>query len=173
MIGFSLAPAEGEAGSCRCSILKRYTAGFVMTESQREHYIKVYRISLVVCGALTIGLAAARLINQSLDSQPLDLRWLALAAFAVVGSWLAASQIPGAKSVVTVSDTFIFLTMLLCGPDAVTLVAAAAAAIESVRHVKYWLTLATNISVICFSFFISSWLVTFIFGALRFLAHHK
>src|SRR5438128_1113190 len=85
---------------------------------EAERYIKVYRISLLVCGALTIGLAAARLINQSLDSQPLDLRWLALAAFAVVGSWLAASQIPGAKSVVTVSDTFIFLTMLLCGPDA-------------------------------------------------------
>ena len=139
-----------------------------MTESQREHYIKVYRISLVVCGAVTIGLATVRLINQ-----PLDWHWLALAAFAVVGSWLAASQIPGAKSVVTVSDTFIFLTMLLCGPDAVTLVAAAAAASESVRHVKYWLTLAANISVICCSFFISSWLVTFIFGDLQLLAHRK
>ncbi len=139
-----------------------------MTETQREHYIKIYRGSLVVCGAVTIGLAGAHLINQ-----PLDLRWLALAAFAVVGSWLAASQIPGAKSIVTVSDTFIFLTMLLCGPDAVTLVAAAAAVSESARHVKRWLTLATNISVICCSFFIASWLVTFIFGDLRLLAHHK
>src|ERR1041385_7799429 len=110
MIGFSLAPAEGEAGSFRRSIFQSFAAGFVMTESQREHYIKIYRGSLVACGTVTIGLAAAHLINQ-----PFDLRWLALAAFAVVGSWLAASRIPGAKSIVTVSDTFIFLTLLLCG----------------------------------------------------------
>src|SRR3989442_10820582 len=101
-----------------------------MTESQREYYIKVYQGLLVACGAATVGLAAAHLLNQ-----PLDLHWLALAAFAVVGSWLAASQIPGAKSVVTVSDTFIFLTMLLYGPEAAILVAVTSVASPSARHV--------------------------------------
>jgi diguanylate cyclase (GGDEF)-like protein/putative nucleotidyltransferase with HDIG domain len=139
-----------------------------MTESHREYYIKIYRRLLIVGGLGVIGLVTARLIRE-----PFDPRWLAMMAFAVVGSWLAASQIPGAKSVVTVSDTFIFLTMLLCGPEAATLVAAAAAASDSARHVKYWLTLATNVAVICCSFFISSWLLTLIFGDLRLLAHHK
>ncbi len=75
-----------------------------MTENRRKYYIKVYRELLTACGLGTMWLAAARLI-----SQPFDPRWLALAAFAVVGSWLAASQIPGAKKgIVTVSDTFIF-----------------------------------------------------------------
>ena len=139
-----------------------------MTESQRENYIKLYRVLLVVCGVGALGLAVSQLM-----SQPFDARWLALAAFAVVGSWVAASRIPGVKSMVTVSDTFVFLTVLLCGPNAATLVAAVSAASESARYVKRWLTLATNISVLSCSFFISSQAVTLIFGDLRLLAHHK
>ncbi len=63
--------------------------------------------------------------------------------------------------------------MLLCGPEAAILVAAVATVSESVGHVKYWLTLAGNISIICCSFFISNLLVAFIFGDPRLLAHHK
>src|SRR5437867_565228 len=105
-----------------------------MTDSHREKYARIYRLLLVGAGTGVIGLATARIIHQ-----PFDLRWLALAAFAIIGSWAVSAQIPGAAGIVTVSDTFVFLTMLLCGPEAATLVAAIAAAGDSARYVKRWL----------------------------------
>src|ERR1051326_218646 len=139
-----------------------------MTDSKREDYIKNYRLLLVAMGLAAIGLSVARLA-----SQPFDLRWIARAVFAAVGSWIAASRIPGALGVVTVSDTFIFLTMLLCGPAAATLVAAAAVATESARYTKRWLSFASNVAFICCSFSLSSLLMTAVFGDLRRLANHS
>jgi diguanylate cyclase (GGDEF)-like protein/putative nucleotidyltransferase with HDIG domain len=139
-----------------------------MNDKNRSKQLLAFRMFLVVCGVGVMCLAATRII-----SQPFDVRWLVLAAFAVICSWLPSAQIPGDKGVVTASDTIIFLTLLLCGMDAAILVAAAATASESARFTKRWLNFATNISVICCSFFISSLLITLTFGDPRLLAHNK
>jgi len=139
-----------------------------MTDRHREKYARIYRLLLIGFGIGVIGFAITRITRQ-----PFDLRWLALAAFAIIGSWAVSSQIPGATGIVTVSDTFVFLAMLLCGPEAAALVAAIAAAGDSARYVKHWLVFASNIAVNCFSFFAASSLVHLAFGDLRLLAHHK
>jgi diguanylate cyclase (GGDEF)-like protein/putative nucleotidyltransferase with HDIG domain len=137
-------------------------------ESQRENYIKLYQTLLILLGLGVIGLAAGRVLSQAFDW-----RWLVLAILALVGSWLAASQLPGAKNIVTVSDAFVFLTALLGGPDAAILVAAITAAGDSARFVKRWVTFATNVSVICISFFVSGHLTVLAFGDLQLLAHQS
>jgi putative nucleotidyltransferase with HDIG domain len=140
----------------------------MMQENHREKSLYAYRLALTALGIGIISLAGARLVPQ-----PFDARWLALAGFAAVGSWLASSRIPGDKNAVTVSDTLIFLTMLLCGADAATVVAATSALADSARYVKRWLTITTNLAVICCSFFISASLVQVCFGDLRLLAHRR
>jgi len=140
----------------------------IMEESQREKKLRIYTLLMVVFGAGVIGLTVVRLI-----SRPFDARWVALAVFAVIGSTLAASKVPGSKNVVTVSQTFLFLTLLLCGAEAATLVVAIAVASDCYRSMKRWLPLAANVAVICCSFFITSSLVELLFGDLRFLAHQK
>ena len=139
-----------------------------MNDKTRHKRSLAFRSLLVACGVGVIGFALERVLRQ-----PFDMRWMALAALAVIGSWIASSRIPGVKEAVTVSDTFIFLAMMLCGPDAAILVAAAATVCESARHVKRWLIIANNVAVICCSFFISSCLVNLVFGDPRLLAHRK
>jgi len=139
-----------------------------MKDSHREKYSLAYRLLLSGFGIGIIAVAIVRTIHQ-----PFDFQWVALAAIAMVGSWIVSTQIPGDKGVVTVSDTFIFLAMLLCGADAATLVAAAATIGEASRYAKRWLTFVSNVALICSSFFISSSLANLIFGDLRLLAHNK
>ena len=139
-----------------------------MNDSQREKYVRIYTWLLVVLGAGVAGFTLVRLFFQ-----PFDVRWLALALFAFIGSALASSRVSGAKNVVTVSDTFLYLTLLLCGPEAGTMVGAIAVAGDSSRHVKRWLILAANVAVICVSFFIVGSLINLLFGDLRLLAHRK
>ncbi|MDQ6653986.1 MAG: HD domain-containing protein, partial [Acidobacteriota bacterium] len=137
-------------------------------EQNRPKQLIALRLILVACGVGIISFAASRLY-----ARPLDMRWLAMIAFAIVASWLSTSQIPGDKGVVTASDTIVFLTLLLCGADAAILVAAAATASESARFTKRWLNFATNISLICCSIFAANVLVGSVFGDLRLIAHRK
>jgi hypothetical protein len=111
-------------------------------EQNRHRQVLALRLILVACGVAIISFAGSHLY-----SRPLDMRWFAMIAFAVVASWVSTSQIPGDKGVVTASDTIVFLTLLLCGADAAILVAAAATASESARFTKRWLNFATNISL--------------------------
>lgn len=139
-----------------------------MKDQNRNKRLQAFRLLLVAFGIAAIGFATERVV-----SAPFDMRWVVLAAFAVVSSWLPTSQIPGDKGVITASDTIIFLSLLLCGSDAAILVAAAATASEAARFNKRLLNFAVNVSLICCSYFISILIVTSAFGDLRLLAHHK
>ena len=133
-----------------------------------EDKIRNYKITLIVLGAASVVCALEHLLRV-----PFESKWLLLCIFSIIVSQIAAARIPNAKNAVTVSDTFVFLTVLLFGIYPAIIVAAIATASDSIRHVKRWMTLATNIAVICFSLFLAARLVNLTFGDLRDLAHDR
>jgi diguanylate cyclase (GGDEF)-like protein/putative nucleotidyltransferase with HDIG domain len=139
-----------------------------MQAPRRENQVQDYRALLTVAGLGVVAYAAARVFRQ-----PFDARWLICAALAVVGSRVTSSRMPGVTNVITVSDTFIFLTVLLCGLDAGVLVAAIATVGDSVRHVKSCRVVALNVAAICCSFFASGLFIKAVAGDPASLAHRK
>lgn len=139
-----------------------------MNKGRRERVLLVYRCLLIGAGILIIGYSGTRVIGQLFDY-----RWLVLTLFAALASWAVSSRIPGIQSAITVSDAFVFLTLLLLGPEYAVLLAAASTASDSFRHVKRLMTVATNIAMISCSYFFSFTIINWLFSDLRFLAHQK
>lgn len=75
-------------------------------------------------------------------------------------------QIPRVKGHISVSDTFIFLSILLFGGEAGILLAAADAVISSFKLAKRPITLLFNVSVFVLSTFSAVWVLRFFFGSL-------
>jgi diguanylate cyclase (GGDEF)-like protein/PAS domain S-box-containing protein len=133
-----------------------------------EDKIRNYKLLLIALGAGSIGYAVLHLWREPFNSQ-----WVMIGVFTIIVSQIAAARIPNAKNAVTVSDTFVFLTVLLFGMNPAVIVAAAASASDSARHAKRWITVATNVAVICLSLFLACLLVNLTFGDLRLLAHRR
>ncbi len=103
-----------------------------------------------------VGAAAALLCAYRLPLAQLDSKFLALTLITVfIGSRITI-KIPGARGQISVSDTFIFLTMLLYGVEAAVVLAAAEAMSSSVRFTKKPSVLFFNIGVMAVSTFITS-----------------
>src|SRR2546423_13674407 len=139
-----------------------------MRRIERGAYLRTYSWLLAMLGIGVPGLAVFRLIHE-----PFDWRWLALAGLALAGNRLVSARLPGAGKEASFAEAFLFLTLLLCGVNAATLVATAIAVGEYGRSVKRWLTLAGNVGIICGSFFLAGSLVNLLFGDLRLLALQK
>src|SRR4030095_8171743 len=85
------------------------------------------------CLVACLGAALCLVSAWTLDVGRLDARFLLLSVFTVVFGARLTIQIPRAKAHVSVSDSFIFLVMLLYGIPAATLLAAAEALCTSLR----------------------------------------
>ncbi len=133
-----------------------------------EDKIRNYKLLLIALGAGSIGSAVWHLWREPFNSQ-----WITIGIFTIIVSQIAAARIPNAKNAVTVSDTFVFLTVLLFGMNPAIIVAVAASASDSARHAKRWITVATNVAVICLSLFLACLLVNLTFGDWRLLAHRR
>src|SRR6266568_8298660 len=72
--------------------------------------VTLYRYSIIICGAAAL-ISAPRWLSMP----HFDLRFLLLVAVTVLVSSRFAVQIPRVNTNVTVSDTFIFLVLLLYG----------------------------------------------------------
>src|SRR3989441_4540980 len=80
----------------------------------------LYRYSIIICGAAALVSAP-----RWLPMPHFDFRFLLLVAVTILVSSRFAVQIPRVNTNVTVSDTFVFLTLLLYGGFAGVLVALA------------------------------------------------
>src|SRR5215467_5449128 len=99
-----------------------------------------------------------------LPYQRLDFRFLLLALATVcIGSRLSI-QIPRVKAHISVSDTFIFLTLLLFGGEAAILLATVEAAFSSFRISTKARIHLFNSSVMACSTFITVWTLRLSFG---------
>src|ERR1044072_5684107 len=75
---------------------------------------------------LVIAVGATSFIHSAheLYYRQLDFRFLLLFLLTAVISSRVAIKIPRANTTITVADTFVFLTLLLYGPEAAVIVAA-------------------------------------------------
>lgn len=110
---------------------------------------KATRLYMLIVIALGISVALAAVFN--LPAVRLDLNFFILAACTIgLGSRILI-KIPRFKSHIAVSDTFIFLTMLLYGGEAAIVLAAVEAFFSARRFCNIWSTICFNVAVLALS----------------------
>jgi diguanylate cyclase (GGDEF)-like protein/PAS domain S-box-containing protein len=114
---------------------------------------------VILAGATVCVLSVWRL-----DPGKIDLQFLVLAFVTLVCGSRIGVQIPHVKAEITVSDTFIFLILLLYGGEAAVLIAAVEALCSSMRFASRWLTRMFNSALLALSTFGSAWVLYLCFG---------
>lgn len=99
-----------------------------------------------------------------LDFRVLDIRFVALAVVTLFLSSRIVIQIPRFCSQISVSDTFIFLTLLLYGGEAAVLLAATEALLSSFRFSRKPVTVLFNWSCAAISTFVTAQLLSACFA---------
>jgi diguanylate cyclase (GGDEF)-like protein/PAS domain S-box-containing protein len=113
-----------------------------------------------------LGAVVTLLCLYRLPLQQLDLRYAFLVLVTIVIGSRITVQIPRAKGHISVSDTFIFLTMLMFGGEAAILLAAMEAFTSTVRFSKRAMVSLFNAGVMACSTAITATVVSFAFGSL-------
>ena len=132
----------------------------------KQPFTRPYMWLIISCGTVASAFSAYQLSPASLD-----LRFLMLALITLgLGSRLSI-QIPQLSSHISVSDTLIFLTMLLYGGEAAILLAAAEALCSSLRFSKKAMTIMFNSAVMACSTFVTVWTLRLCFGSIVELPH--
>ncbi|MDQ3919246.1 MAG: ATP-binding protein [Acidobacteriota bacterium] len=122
-----------------------------------------YYIWLVVAaGALALVYCVARL-----PASQLDMKFALLAVLTIFFSARFAISIPNYSGHLSISDTFIFLIMLLYGGEAAALVGAAEGAYTSLPYRQKPRTVAFNGSVMAITTLLSAMVLRLSFGTVR------
>ena len=119
--------------------------------------------ALIAAGVCVLVFAAA-----TLDYARLDMRFALLAAVTLVVGSRFSVPIPRTNGQISVTDTFVFLTMLLYDGEVAVLLAAAdnlAASRYGTRRFS-WRTSAFNMAMMACSTFTTIWVVRLLFGDL-------
>src|SRR5215207_1565231 len=132
----------------------------------RQRFIGAYTWFVVVSGLSAIVFSASRLQPAQLDA-----RFILLAIITVGASPHLTTRIPRLSSHITVSDTFVFLTMLLFGGEASILLSAVEGFCSSLRVNKKVSTTAFNTAVMALSTFLTVWTLRLMFGRVADLPH--
>src|SRR5882672_11023334 len=125
----------------------------------RSRLNQMYVWLVTAAGASAVVFSAAHLTRGQID-----LRFLLLALVTVlIGSRLSI-QIPRVKAHISVSDTFVFLSLLLFGGEAAILLATADALCSSLRLSNKVRTHFFNSSVMACATFLTVWTLRLCFG---------
>ncbi|MDT5156657.1 MAG: hypothetical protein QOH51_1014, partial [Acidobacteriota bacterium] len=117
--------------------------------------------------AWTVIAVAAVVVLRSALSLPLaslDARFFILAFVTLCLTSRVSITIPHVKSSISVSDTFIFLTMMLYGGEAAILLNAAETALSAPRFSKSKLTVMFNVSVLAVATSMTVWTLRLCYG---------
>ena len=127
----------------------------------KQEYAKPYMWAIIALGSVVILFSG---INVPLAH--IDIRFCFLALITIcIGSRITI-QIPRVKGHISVSDTFIFLTILLFGGEAAILLSAAEALCSSLRFSKMKMTISFNAATAACSTFITVWALRISFGTI-------
>ena len=128
----------------------------------KRRYINLFMwFVAAVGGALCVHAA------YSLAHARFDPRFLLLAAITLgVGSRLSV-KIPRVQSEISVSDTFVFLSVLLFGGESALLLSAAEAGCQSVRVSRRRLIVLYNVGQMAVSTFLTVWALRLCFGPIE------
>ena len=113
------------------------------------------------------GAVACLVSAYRLNSAQIDLEFLLLAFVTIAFGSRIGVQIPTVRAEITVSDTFVFLIMLLYGGEAAILVAAADALCSSIRIAGRWRTRFLNAAVLACSTFVTAWTIKLCLGSIN------
>jgi diguanylate cyclase (GGDEF)-like protein/PAS domain S-box-containing protein len=97
----------------------------------------------------------------------LDLRFLLLAALVIGVTSRLSVKIPRVKGEITISDSLIFLVILLYGGDIAVLLAAAEALSSSLRFSRRMLTILFNAGMMACATFLTVWTLRLYFGPIE------
>ncbi|HYP54497.1 MAG TPA: diguanylate cyclase, partial [Pyrinomonadaceae bacterium] len=126
---------------------------------RKQSFNKPFMVAVVALGAAACVYSAARF-----PAELLDWRFLLVALVTVCFGSRIGIEVSRVKCQITVSDTFVFLIMLLYGAEAAVLVAAAEAFVSSFRFSRLWLTRFFNGALLACSTFVTAWVVASCFG---------
>ncbi|HEV2707063.1 MAG TPA: EAL domain-containing protein [Pyrinomonadaceae bacterium] len=119
-----------------------------------------FQLTVIVLGSSVVALSAAQL-----SFTQLDVRFLLLALVTIgIGSRVTI-KIPYDKGQISVSDTFIFLCVLLFGMEAAVLLAAAEALCSSLRFCRLKITILFNAAVMAFSTYLTVCVLRLAYGS--------
>lgn len=127
----------------------------------RQRFVAPY-----MWGVIAIGAAILLFSLYRLPLGRLDLPFLILALLVVAVSSSVVIKIPLVSGGITVSDTFIFLTMLLYGGEAAVLLAVGDGLCASLRISRKPRTILFNSAVMACSTFITIWTLRTCFGSI-------
>jgi len=144
------------------SLLSATRPNIAMSSTAHQPLAKSYMQAVIALGAV-----ACFFTLQNFSPTNLDLRFVLLALITLTLGSRIVVQIPRVKGQISVSDTFILLTMLLYDGEAAILLAAADALLSSVSITKKKLTVAFNTAVFVCSTFITVWSLRLCFGSIR------
>jgi diguanylate cyclase (GGDEF)-like protein/PAS domain S-box-containing protein len=113
-----------------------------------------YLATVALIGAAVVLLSAARL-----PLWRLDFKFFALALVTILIGSRITIRVPLAKGRISISDTFIFLTLLLFGGEAAVLLASTEAFVSSLRFSKRLVVRSFNAAVMGISTFITATVV--------------
>ena len=125
----------------------------------KQRFTNPYKWSVVGLGTLVSSWAIF-----NLAASRIDLRFLLLSAMTVIISSRLAVQIPRVNTNITVSDTLIFLTILLYGGPAAVLLAATEGLCSGLRISKKPITFLFNSGVMACSTLLTVFILNLAFG---------
>src|SRR6185295_14464493 len=130
-------------------------------DTQSRKLVKFYLRSIICVGALTYVLAAYRL-----DLKIVDFKLGVLVVITGMITSRMTIKIPQFSSWISVSDTFIFLTLLLYGCEAAILMAGAEAFLSSIRssYCRKWSTILFNWASATVAVCITAYTLRYFFG---------
>ncbi len=124
--------------------------------------LKIYRWSVILIGAAVF---VKTLID--IDYASLGLSYIVFVLATVIFASRVTVQIPHTKGHISVSDTFVFLSILLYGGEAGILLATVDAVAPAYKLAKTRTTLAFNITVFAVATSATVWINRLIFGTLK------
>ena len=125
----------------------------------RAALLKLYSI-VIIGGATIVGAHSA----YRLPTERVDVQFLLLAFFTICFGSRLRVRIPHVGGDVTVTETFIFITLLVYGGEAAILLAAAEAACNAPRFCKKIQTVFLNIGIFTLSMSATVWALRFTIG---------
>jgi signal transduction histidine kinase/ActR/RegA family two-component response regulator len=132
----------------------------------RQRFVKPFMWSVIAA-----GLAVCLFSAYYLPVAQLDVLFLLLALSTIAVTSGIAIQMPGVNGRITLSETFIFLTMLLYGGEAAILLAAADGIRSSLLISRKPLTISYNAALLAVSTFLTVWALRFFFGNVVNITH--
>src|SRR5262245_48418734 len=100
----------------------------LLTSMSRSRINQIYVWLVITTGTVVVAYSAAHLTRDQID-----IRFLLLALVTIVIGSRLSVPIPRVKAHISVSDTFLFLSILLFGGEAAVLLATAEAICSSMR----------------------------------------